>query len=87
MTRPARAVLALGAVVGVLGALLAGPSASSPWRAVVLPLALGAVLAGIVELLALARAEWRRERPASRRYLTVATLFIAAFLLTVVATT
>lgn len=86
MTRPARIALALGAVLGVVGLSLAGQGASSPWRALALPVALGAVLAGILELGSLARAEWQRERPFSRRYFWVAGLFAAAFILTVVAT-
>ncbi len=76
----------MGAALGVLGALLAGPDATSPWRALALPVALGAVLAGIVELIALARAEWHREPPAPRRYFTVLGLFLIGFVLTVIAT-
>jgi hypothetical protein len=86
MTRSARAALLLGVLVGCAGALLAGDAATASWRALALPVALGAVMAGIVELVALARGEWRRERPPRLRYLCVAVLFVTAFLLTVIAT-
>jgi hypothetical protein len=84
--RAGRVALVLGVVLGVGGMALAGGGASSAWRALALPVALGAVVAGILELLALARDEWRRERPSSRRYVAVTCLFVAAFVLTVAAT-
>jgi hypothetical protein len=86
MTRAGRIALLAGAALGILGLLIAGDVAVEPWRVVALPLALGAVVAGIVELGALARGEWRRERPTAVRYLRVAALFVLAFLVTVVAT-
>jgi len=86
VTRIARTALVLGAILGLLGALLAGEAAVATWRALALPVALGAVVAGIAELSDLARREWRRDRPAARRYLQVGALFFAAFVLTVAAT-
>jgi len=82
---PVQLLLALlvGGALAVL--LLGGIGAVDVWRVVVLPVALLLVLRGLLELVALAGAEWRRERPGPRRYLLVVVRFLSAYLIVAVA--
>jgi hypothetical protein len=73
-------------LVGVHAGGAPGAPAVDPWRVIALPSALGAVAAGLTELLTLARSEWRRERPPARRYVASVVLFVLALVLAVVAT-
>lgn len=74
----------LGALVGP--ALLGTFDATLVFRSVALTLALTSVGAGLVRLVGLGRAEWRREAPQPREYLLVGVRFLVGFLLVVVAT-
>ena len=56
------------------------------WRLVAVAVALVLVGSGLVGLVGLARAEWRREPPGRRRYLAVVGRFVVAFVLVLVAT-
>jgi len=62
------------------------PEAAILWRLLVVAAALVLVVAGFVGLLGLGRAEWRRERPSRRRYLSVVARFGLAFLLVLIVT-
>jgi hypothetical protein len=55
------------------------------WRAAVLPVALLLVARALIRLLALGRAEWRRERTGARAYLAVVLRFVVAYLMVVAA--
>lgn len=87
----ARRELLVHGGVGVLGALVAvavvGVAVPTLlWRTAAIAAAGSLVVAGLVGAVLLARAEWRRERPAARRYAGVVARFLAAFLILVVAT-
>lgn len=62
------------------------PEAALLWRLGVVVVALALVVAGLIGLVGLARAEWRRDHPGSRRYLGVVARFLLAFVLVLVAT-
>jgi len=88
--RPASRWILLAAVLLGLSVpvLIAGGRALAPawWRAPLLPIALGCVLAGLVEAAALGRDEWYRHRPTRARYIRTFMLFALAFGLVVGAT-
>ena len=92
MSRASWFLLVAGPLVGSLTLLgidadgAPGAPAVDPWRVIALPSALGAVAAGLTELLVLARSEWRRERPRTRDYVGSVVLFVLALVLAVVAT-
>jgi energy-converting hydrogenase Eha subunit A len=80
-------VLGIGAIVGVALALLTVTDAgdASALRLAMLPLALAAVIGGLLEAVALGRAEWQRARPTRRDYARTVALFVAGLVLTVLA--
>jgi hypothetical protein len=87
VTRVARQLLVAGPVLGAAILILIGDAPVARWRVVALPTSLGAIAAGLAELVALGGQEWRRDRPALSRYARVGALFVAGFALAVAATT
>jgi len=78
-------ILLVGLIAGVLLALASGGTSLSGWRLALLPVALAAVVAGLLGTVRLGRAEWRRSRPPRGDYARIVGLFAGAFLLTVLA--
>ena len=76
--------LVIGALLAL--ALLQGVGASIAWRLAVLPLALLLVVRGLIGLVGLGRAEWRRDRPRRRAYVAVLLRFTIAYVIVVAAT-
>lgn len=81
------AQLALGSGLGLMLALglLGSVTAPDIWRVVVLPVALVLVARGLAGLVAIGRAEWRRERVGVRGYALIVLRFGIAYLLVVAA--
>jgi hypothetical protein len=77
------AALALGSVLAAV--LLGGAGVGAVWRVVVLPVALLLIVRGLIELVKLGRAEWRREVTGVRAYLAVIARFVIAYFLVVAA--
>lgn len=81
-----RNVLIVGAIVGIGLAVVAdaGTVASSV-RLAALPIALAAVIGGLIETIVLGRAEWQRVRPTRRDYVRTVALFLAGLVLAALA--
>jgi hypothetical protein len=69
--------LGLGAVLAVV--LFGDLTGQRQWRLIVLPVALLLVIRGLVGLLLIGRAEWRREPTGARNYLLVVLRFAGAY--------
>jgi hypothetical protein len=78
-----RGVLIVGATVGIVLAVLADAETggAATFRLAVLPLALAAVIGGLIETVVLGRAEWRRVPPTRRDYARTVALFLLGLVL------
>jgi hypothetical protein len=78
-----RNVLFIGVIAGIALAVLsdAGIGSGPTIRVVVLPIALAAVIGGLIETVMLGRAEWQRVRPARRDYVRTVAFFLVGFVL------
>ena len=74
-------VIALASGFAVATALLGGIGSDELWRLVVLPVALLLIVHGLLRLITLGRAEFRREPSGARAYLGVVARFVTAYLI------
>jgi len=87
MRASTRRLLLVGLLIGIVLAVLVETSEGIParFRLALLPVALAAVIGGLVETVSLGRAEWQRKRPSRADYARTVVLFFSGLVLAVVA--